>query len=220
MLRGGGVAFGPKPRDFATGLPRRVYDAAWRGALSYRYRKGELVVVDSLGIPQEGIEEGKAQFWMHKWMETLGWDRRAKGSVLITSEETPANASLYQALNKDLKKQGMVRPADGVDVKNVLSMGRIVIEWSALNKILQAHAPKQPIRAARGLTTRATSDDLLSGFDQAMLQETAVNFDQYDMDQETEDVEDVLAASEVPLDDLDDIYDLAGEEVEPPRARA
>ena len=41
MLRGGGVAFGPKPRDFSTKLPRKIYDLAWRTALSYRYRRGE-----------------------------------------------------------------------------------------------------------------------------------------------------------------------------------
>lgn len=220
MLRGGGVAFGPKPRDFATDLPRQVYDAAWRGALSYRYRKGELVVVDSLGIPEEGMEPGKAQYWMHKWMETLGWDRKGKGSVLITHEHSSANESLYQALNKDLKKQGMVRPADEVDVKNVLSMGRIVIERLALNKILKAHAPERPIRASQGLTTRALSGDVTLGFDRAMLQRTDMNPDQHDMDKETEDVADVLAASEEKSYELDDIYDLADEETEPPQARA
>ncbi|TID18234.1 50S ribosomal protein L4 [Venturia nashicola] len=213
MLRGGGVAFGPKPRNFATGLPRKVYDAAWRVALSYRYRKGELLVVDSLGIPTEFIDEGKAHVWMQKWMETLGWDRKEKGSVLITRKQTPANESLYQALNQDLKKQGMVRPADGVDVKNVLSMGRIVIEWSALNEILKAHAPEAPIQAAPHLTTRLESKGPVS-------QETTVDFDQYALDQETEDVEDILKASEEALDDLDDVYDLAEEEMEPPRARA
>lgn len=40
MLRGGGVAFGPKPRDMSTKLPRKIYDLAWRTALSYRYRRG------------------------------------------------------------------------------------------------------------------------------------------------------------------------------------
>ncbi|RDI76363.1 hypothetical protein Vi05172_g13650 [Venturia inaequalis] len=213
MLRGGGVAFGPKPRNFATELPRQVYDAAWRGALSYRYRKGELVVVNSLRIPGNGIEEGKRHVWMQKWMEALGWDRREKGSVLVTSEQTPANASLYQALNEDLKKQGMVRPAGEVDVKNMLSMGRIVIERLALNKILRAHAPEEPIRVASGLTTRVASEDFMS-------QDTAGNFDQYAMDRETEDEEDVLAASEEALDDLDDIYDLAEDDAEPPRLGA
>ncbi|KAI9878057.1 MAG: 54S ribosomal protein, mitochondrial, partial [Watsoniomyces obsoletus] len=36
IRRGGGVAHGPKPRSFATGLQRKVYDQAWRTALSHR----------------------------------------------------------------------------------------------------------------------------------------------------------------------------------------
>src|SRR5947209_7237437 len=47
IRRGGGVAFGPHPRDFSTGLQRKVYDLAWRTALSYRYRKGELIILDN-----------------------------------------------------------------------------------------------------------------------------------------------------------------------------
>ncbi|QDS76227.1 hypothetical protein FKW77_008719 [Venturia effusa] len=218
MLRGGGVAFGPKPRNFATALPRQLYDAAWRVALSYRYRKGELVVVDSLSIPDEGIEQGKAHYWIHKWMETLGWDRRQKGSVLITSQQHSGNESLFQALNKDLKKQGMVRLAEEVDVKNLLSMGRIVIEREALNNLLSAHAPKP-----RQLTRAAWADDKARyGLEKAgsgFAPQTVINSDHHDMDSETQDVADVLAASEEALDDLDEVYDLAAEENEPPRAR-
>jgi large subunit ribosomal protein L4 len=56
MLRGGGAAFGPKPRDFSTELPRKIYDLAWRTALSYRYSRGELIVVDRLHILDEEPE--------------------------------------------------------------------------------------------------------------------------------------------------------------------
>lgn len=48
MLRGGGVAHGPKPRDFKTELPRKVRELALRSALSARLREGCLHVVPSL----------------------------------------------------------------------------------------------------------------------------------------------------------------------------
>lgn len=48
MLRGGGVAHGPKPRDFKTDLPRKVRELALRSALSARFREGRLHVVPSL----------------------------------------------------------------------------------------------------------------------------------------------------------------------------
>lgn len=47
VLRGGGKTFGPKPRDFGTDLNRKMYDRAWRTALSYRYRRGELIVCEN-----------------------------------------------------------------------------------------------------------------------------------------------------------------------------
>jgi large subunit ribosomal protein L4 len=48
MLRGGGVAFGPKPRDFGTKLPRKVIDMGMRVALSARAQARTLTVVSSL----------------------------------------------------------------------------------------------------------------------------------------------------------------------------
>lgn len=44
---GGGVAHGPKPRDFATQLPRKVRELALRSALSAKWQEGHLHVVPS-----------------------------------------------------------------------------------------------------------------------------------------------------------------------------
>ncbi|CAD6975239.1 unnamed protein product [Tilletia controversa] len=49
LLRGGGVAHGPKPRDFSTKLPRRVRELALRSALSARWKSNDLHVVPSFG---------------------------------------------------------------------------------------------------------------------------------------------------------------------------
>ncbi|KAG8995713.1 54S ribosomal protein, mitochondrial [Tulasnella sp. 427] len=48
MLRGGGRAFGPKPRDFATKLPRKVTGMGMRVALSAKLGERSLSVVESL----------------------------------------------------------------------------------------------------------------------------------------------------------------------------
>jgi large subunit ribosomal protein L4 len=49
--RGGGVVFGPKPRDYSTQLPKKMRQAAIRQALSAKLQDGELKVVDSLSLP-------------------------------------------------------------------------------------------------------------------------------------------------------------------------
>ncbi|KAI8973313.1 ribosomal protein L4 domain-containing protein [Mycotypha africana] len=47
-FRGGGVAFGPKPRDHSTDLPRKVQEFGLRIALSSKYAQDQMVIVKSL----------------------------------------------------------------------------------------------------------------------------------------------------------------------------
>ena len=46
QFRGGGKAFGPKPRSHAIGLPKKVRQLALRHALSAKAKAGELIVLD------------------------------------------------------------------------------------------------------------------------------------------------------------------------------
>ena len=46
QFRGGGKAFGPKPRSHAIGLPKKVRALALRHALSAKAKAGELVLLD------------------------------------------------------------------------------------------------------------------------------------------------------------------------------
>ncbi|MBI5449165.1 50S ribosomal protein L4 [Candidatus Gottesmanbacteria bacterium] len=45
---GGGIAFGPRPRDFSLSLPQKMRRAALACALTQQYTEGNLVVVDGL----------------------------------------------------------------------------------------------------------------------------------------------------------------------------
>jgi large subunit ribosomal protein L4 len=47
--RGGGVAHGPKPRDYSQRTPKKMIAAALLGAISDRARGDRLIVIDSLG---------------------------------------------------------------------------------------------------------------------------------------------------------------------------
>lgn len=50
--RHGGVAFGPHPRDYSQKFPRKMRRAAIRQALSAKLRDAELLVVDTLELPE------------------------------------------------------------------------------------------------------------------------------------------------------------------------
>lgn len=113
MLRGGGRAFGPKPRDFSTKLPRKIYDLAWRTALSYRYRRGQLVVMeDEMDVPDPdpalvlGI------------MRQNGWGHDDGRSTLVVAGERPG---LKEAM-KDLGRDGRVLLKEEVDVKDIVGL--------------------------------------------------------------------------------------------------
>ena len=50
LWRGGGVVFGPKPRDFSKTVTRKTRQLALRKALSERLRAGDIVVVNDLKL--------------------------------------------------------------------------------------------------------------------------------------------------------------------------
>jgi large subunit ribosomal protein L4 len=50
LWRGGGVVFGPKPRDFRKKVSRQARQLAMRKALSERLRAGDVVLVDDLKL--------------------------------------------------------------------------------------------------------------------------------------------------------------------------
>src|SRR5271166_1235117 len=50
LWRGGGVVFGPKPRDFTKKISRSTRQLALRKALSERLKAGDVVVVDDLKL--------------------------------------------------------------------------------------------------------------------------------------------------------------------------
>lgn len=135
--RGGGVAFGPKPRDFATDLPRKIYDQAFRIALSHRYRKGELIVVDSIKDVKLGANP--SPHYLKSMFERNGWGRDHKGSLLVCKEETKSNKRFLSAVSK-LEYEARILTMEETDVKNILEMGRIIIEQDALNAMLLIHS--------------------------------------------------------------------------------
>jgi len=51
-LRGGGTAFGPKPRNFAYNIPKKVRKAALIAALSKRISEERVVVLENLELPE------------------------------------------------------------------------------------------------------------------------------------------------------------------------
>src|SRR5262252_101868 len=57
LWRGGGVVFGPKPRDFGKKVGRKTKQLALRKALSERLRAGDVVLIEDLKLDSPKTKE-------------------------------------------------------------------------------------------------------------------------------------------------------------------
>ncbi|KAL7811992.1 ribosomal protein L4 [Trichoderma gracile] len=149
LLRGGGKTFGPHPRDFGTRLNRKVYDKAWRTALSYRYRRGELIVCEDgmeLAVPQDfdlvadkylkdGLREAYLKKYMSGVLSTLGLGKEYGRTLFVTGDRRDR---LYEAMEQ-VPWEGRALDLEDVDVKDLLETGKVVMERSVLREMIEQH---------------------------------------------------------------------------------
>jgi len=74
---GGGVAFGPKPRDYSYKLPKKVKRLAFRSILSLKNKEGNLKIIDNFSL-----KEGKTKEFIKIFKPILN----EKKSSLILSD--------------------------------------------------------------------------------------------------------------------------------------
>ncbi|MBN2798531.1 MAG: 50S ribosomal protein L4 [Deltaproteobacteria bacterium] len=115
--RGGGVVFGPVPRDHSHKLNKKVRAAAIRSAVSRRVEEGALVVLDNLDMPEI---KTKAM------VELLNRFEMASVVVVIPEKEEKVNRSARNI-------QGVtVLPVGGVNVYDILLRDNVLITADAV----------------------------------------------------------------------------------------
>lgn len=119
MLRGGGVAFGPKPRDFSTKLPRKVREMGMRVALSAKLREHGLGVVKSLNW------NGVKTHPLAKRFSELGWRK----TLLVTGLDGVPQILRRASSNID---QVEVVAAKDLNVYDVVKWPRLVLDLEAV----------------------------------------------------------------------------------------
>jgi len=80
--RGGGIAHGPKPRDYSQKTPKKMVKLALRSALSDRASDGNVIVVDSWNFDTPKTKDAVAA------LSAVG----AEGKVLVVLGDGDANA--------------------------------------------------------------------------------------------------------------------------------
>ena len=57
LWRGGGIVFGPKPRDYSFSVPKKMRKAALRSVLTSKFQETKLVVVDQLDFEKPSTKQ-------------------------------------------------------------------------------------------------------------------------------------------------------------------
>jgi large subunit ribosomal protein L4 len=121
QFRGGGKAFGPKPRDHAFDLPKKVRALALRHALSAKAKAGELVVLD-----KATSSDGKTKALRGRF-EQLGLENAL---FVDGAEIEPAFVRAARNIpNID------VLPIQGINVYDILRRRKLVLTRAAIEAL-------------------------------------------------------------------------------------
>ncbi len=121
LFVGGGVAHGPRPRDYSKKMPRKMYRAAIRSALSVKAQDDQIVVVETLDL-----EAPKTQV-MASALENLGLD----GSVLLL---LPGRDERVERSARNLP-QVKILNANYLNIRDLLSYDKILMPMDVLQII-------------------------------------------------------------------------------------
>jgi large subunit ribosomal protein L4 len=125
LRRGGGVTFGPIPRDYSFKINKKVRKAALRMALAGKFKTGQLIVVDNLRL-----EEIKTK----KFFEIL--ENFDLDNVLIVTEKPDEN---LEKSSRNIRKVKLLR-AEGLNVYDILTHEHLLFVESALGIVEEALA--------------------------------------------------------------------------------
>ena len=120
--RKGGIAFGPKPRDYSKKQNKKVRRLALLSALSYKATDNEIVLLDSIKFETNKTKE------MLKLLNTLGL---ANSKVLLVIDELDENICLA---SRNLGNVLIVLPTE-VNTYDVVNSDKMVITEAALKKL-------------------------------------------------------------------------------------
>lgn len=118
---GGGVVFGPKPRDFSKKISKKTKSFALRKALSERLKLGDVIVVDDLKLSSNKTRD------FVKVIDAL----ECKGTTLLISGEENKNLTLAARNIVGVT----LTTSDSLNTYDVLRPDKLVFTKSAFEKV-------------------------------------------------------------------------------------
>ena len=123
--RGGGIAIGPKPRDYSVRMNRKERRLALLSALSYKNKNKEIVVVDEINL-----ESNKTKDFV-KELEKLNL---ADKKVLVVMSELTENVILA---SRNLMNVLLMEPSE-INVLDVINANVLLFDKKAISDVEEA----------------------------------------------------------------------------------
>ena len=121
LWRGGGVVFGPKPRDFAKKVSRNTKQLALRKALTERLRAGDVLLVDDLKL---GSTKTKDFIGVLSALEL-------KGSTLFVAQAPDKNLTLA---SRNVPNVALTT-SDALNTYDILRSDKLVFTTGAFEQV-------------------------------------------------------------------------------------
>jgi len=128
--RGGGTAFGPKPRSYRQAMPKQMRRLALRCTLSAKARDGELKILEQLKLDQPKTKE------MERILTALGVD----SSALIATDKPEENVVKSARNLVGIK----TIPARLLNVVDMLSYKMLLMTEAAVRNVEQLWGQSSP----------------------------------------------------------------------------
>ena len=128
--RGGGIALGPKPRDYSQRTPKKMKRLALRSALSDRAQSNSVYVVDAWDFETPSTKAAKTA------LEAIG----TEGKVLVVTDAQDANT---EKSFRNLSNVNVLS-SDQLNVFDILVSDSIVFTKDNLPTMNQVSATSQP----------------------------------------------------------------------------
>ena len=118
---GGGLAFGPKPRDYSKKMPKKMRRGAIRSTLSALVRDEQLVLVDQLDVNAPNTKA------MRSLIETLVGNQSAL--IVLTAEQKAVRKSVSNLPNAH------TLVANYLNVRDLLKYDKVIMTLEALEVV-------------------------------------------------------------------------------------
>ncbi len=125
LFAGGGVVFGPKPRDYGFNMPQKARKLALKSALSAR--QDQLIVVKDFST----IVEPKTKL-MVSALKSL----KVSGKVLIVADTKAAENQHLELSARNIPSVKLILPSN-LNVKDLLEAGSVIMTEAAVNELTE-----------------------------------------------------------------------------------